>query len=72
MAEAPKEVSATQAVFEDMVKAGWEPIKLYIEYKHLEDKITDEDIALITQNIEQNLCSWVRWLRHVKKQRSQE
>lgn len=62
------EKSPEVELFENMVKVGFEPMKQMIEYRHLEDQLSEQDIEMVTKILGQNLNSWILWLQHVKKQ----
>lgn len=58
------EPTTKQELFESMVRTGFEPLKLFIERKRLEENLSDEDIKKLMANIEYNVITWMDWLRH--------
>ena len=57
-----------EELFKEMVMTGFTPLKNFIEYKHLEDEITDEDIALVVKMLGQNLANYSEYLRRRSRQ----
>lgn len=61
------EKTAKQQLYEDFVKIGFEPMRRFIEIKRLEEDLNEQDIRMVSQDIEHNLNSWIAWLRHQKQ-----
>lgn len=53
-----------QELFEQMVRKGFEPIKIFIEKNRLEESLSEEDVKKLMSNIEYNVVIWMDWLRH--------
>lgn len=64
MAEIPPQLTTKQKLFEEMVHTGFEPLRVFIERKRLENDLSEDDIKKLMGNIEYNVINWIDWLRH--------
>lgn len=56
-------------VFGDMVMKAFDPLKNYIEFNHLEEELTEEDLHLFAHALAQGLGHWVEWLKLAKRKK---
>jgi len=59
-----QKINPRQEIFEKLVADGFTPLRTIIEYKHLEYDLTPEDIKKVMGNIEYNVLTWIKYLKH--------
>ena len=60
----------TVKAFEKMFMAGFEPLKNYIQYNKLEDRLTDDDLHMLAHAISGGLSQWCEFLKRANAQAS--
>ena len=60
------ETNTRVELFEGMVRTGFEPLRMFVEHKRMEEDLSDEDIEKVMEVIGANLSNWVAWMRHQK------
>lgn len=53
-------------LFNQLVRAGFDPIRDMIEYGDLAESLSAQDITMITQAIEGGLNNWVQFIKMAK------
>jgi hypothetical protein len=58
----------TRDDFEKMFRAGFDPLKQYIQYNKLANKLTPDDLHMMAHALAQGLLYWCDWLKKVDEE----